>query len=189
MIGDYPSESLFTINSTTGRISLARDIKADPEQLSSYTVLCVLVHLTCCSVSPLSQAWYLLCVCACVCLWVSECVRESVIVWVCEWVSECMKECVCVYEWVSVWEREWLCGCVSEWVSAWKSVCVCMCACLCVCVWMSECERENDCVCACVCACVRVCVRASVCEWWNQNHTLCFAHVSEFILRNWSKCW
>ncbi|XP_070182145.1 protocadherin Fat 1-like [Littorina saxatilis] len=38
LVGDYPGESLFSVNSTTGEIRLARDLKADPDQLATYTL-------------------------------------------------------------------------------------------------------------------------------------------------------
>jgi len=76
------------------------------------------------------------CVCARVCVYVSECVRMFLRALL------FVRFCVCV--------------CVREFLRIILCVCFPVCVCVCVCVFV--------CVCVCVCVCLCVCARMCVCE-------------------------
>jgi len=117
----------------------------------------------------------LLCVCQCVCLFMSTLAYMCLSVCVCLFMSTlaymCLCVCVLVYVHAGIfvcvcaclcpcWH---ICVCVLVYVHAGIYVCVCVCACLC--------PRWHICVCVCVCAaqeypCESMCIRS---KWMNMT--------------------
>ena len=108
--------------------------------------------------------------CACLCVFVSLCVRVYVCLCLCVFVSMCVcvSVCACLCVFVSVC----VCFCVYACLCVWfVSLSVCVSVCVCVCVYACLCVFVSVCVCVCVCVCVFVSVSMRWDVWKVDKNT------------------